>query len=235
MTGSTSRWAPALVAAALLLTASAGVSRGRAATGPCRAAADTAGTVERSGPEIDLEAVLVAPLSDLSPGAGTEGALQMSAGVGARAGGIWWLGSGIGVGAGGLWAPVDLDRQPSAAEGEPDGVDPGGKVGDGDYLVGTVELFVALPTVGREVEVVPYLLGGAGVRHLSVDALAGTDPGLDEATGPTGTVGGGFRTILSDHLLLRLEARDQVSSVEAGQESRVQHDLTVSVGLGVRP
>lgn len=196
---------------------------------------DTAETERpaRRGLELDLSAAVLTPLADLVEGTPTTGALQLSAGVGLRAGGLWRLGPRIGLGLGGLWVPADVDRQASAGDDGGDGADPGGKVGEADYLAGTAELVVAFPPVGREVRVEPYLVAGLGVRRLSVDADG--EP-VDGTTDPLAALGGGFRMMLTERLLLRLEARDQVASADTGgPESRIQHDLTVSVGLGVRP
>lgn len=184
-----------------------------------------------SGPEMDAAAVLLAPLSDLTPGDATGGGLQLSSSVGVRVAGIWWLGPRLGVAAGGSWVPVDVDRLASTDPGG-DPV-PGGRLAAADYLTGSVEAVLSLPPVGPEVEVEPYLLGGVGLRRLSVE---GQPDGAPTATDPMVAVGGGFRTVLSDAWLLRLEARDQISRYDGGGgDGRVQHDLTVSVGVGVRP
>lgn len=187
---------------------------------------------ERSGPEIDVAAALLTPLSDLVQATETRGALQLSTGAGLRAGAIWWVGRRLGIGAGGVWTPVDLDRQASAADGGGDGVDPGGKVGEADYLAGMAEVVLALGGVGRDAGVRPYLVAGAGVRRLSID---GGDELPDGITDPVASLGGGFRMDVSRGLLLRLEARDMMAPAEVGPETRMQHDLTVSVGLGIRP
>lgn len=197
-------------------------------------AADRSRTLveERSGLEIDVAAALLTPLSDLVQATETRGALQLSTGAGLRAGAVWWIGRSVGIGAGGVWIPVDLDRQASAADGGDDEVDPGGKVGEADYLAGMAEVVVALGGVGRDVGVQPYLVAGAGVRRLSID---GGDELPDGITDPVASVGGGFRMDVARGLLLRLEARDMVAPAEVGPETRIQHDLTVSVGLGIRP
>mgnify|MGYP006278262083 CR=1 FL=1 len=187
---------------------------------------------DRSGLEVDLSAAVLTPLADLVPGTPTTGALQLSAGVGLRAGVLWGLGPRIALGLGGLWVPADLDRQASTGDDAGDGVDPGGKVGEVDYLAGTADLVLTFPPVSREVRVEPYLVAGLGVRRLSVDAEGEAGDG---STDPVAALGGGFRMLLSERLLLRLEARDQVAPAELGEETRVQHDLSVSVGLGVRP
>lgn len=229
----------ALPAAAALLAGllAVGAAAPAAAQEPRGAAAWTdtaeADPPARRGLELDLSAAVLAPLADLVQGTPTTGALQLSAGLGLRAGGVWWLGPRFGLGLGGLWVPADVDRQASTGEDGGDGVDPGGRVGEADYLAGTAELVVAFPPVGREVRVEPYLVAGLGLRRLSVEADG--EPG-DGTTDPVAALGGGFRMMLSERLLLRLEARDQVAPADlGGTESRIQHDLTVSVGLGVRP
>lgn len=191
----------------------------------------------RSGPELDLSAVFLTPLSDLEGGTATRGALQLSTGAGLRGGALWWLGSRVAVGVGAVWTPADVDRQPVAGDDGSGGGDPGGEVGRADYAAGTAELVLAFPSVGRDVRVEPYVVAGAGVRRLSIEASddAAGDELPDDLTDPLATVGGGFRMRLSEHLLVRLEARDQVASAEIGSEGRIQHDLTVSMGLGLRP
>lgn len=209
----------AALAAAVLLWAAA----------PWGAAAGQVTDEPGSRLELGGAAILLSPLSNLAPGDEAGGGLQLSSSVGVRAAGIWWLGSRLGVGAGGSWVPVDVDR---LAATDPEGTPiPGGRLAGADHLLGSLEVVVVLPSVGADVEVEPYLVGGAGLRRLSVE---GTDV-VPSATDPMVTAGGGFRTLLSDAWLLRLEARDQVSRYEAGGNGRTQHDLTVSIGVGVRP
>ena len=221
---------------ALCLAAAAAALPSEAARGqeaPDRAAdGGRAPAEDRSGPEIDVSAALLTPLADLVQATETRGALQLSTGAGLRAGAVWWIGRSVGVGLGGVWIPADLDRQASAADGEAGEVDPGGKVGEADYLAGMAEVVVALGGVGRDVGVQPYLVAGAGLRRLSID---GGDDLPDGITDPVASLGGGFRMEVARGLLLRLEARDMVAPAEIGPETRIQHDLTVSVGLGIRP
>lgn len=194
------------------------------------AAGQGTGAPVASGPEVDAAAVLLTPLADLTPGDDTGGGLQLSSSVGVRVAGIWWLGDRLGVAAGGSWVPVDVNRLASTDPGG-DPV-PGGRLAAADYLAGSVEAVLSLPPTGREVEVEPYLLAGVGLRRLSVE---GEPDGAPSATDPMMAFGGGFRTVLSKAWLLRLEVRDQLSRYDGGVGGRVQHDLTVSVGVGVRP
>lgn len=227
-----SRHGPAGAVAALALLVAASAPVPGAAQGPLGGAAgeEAAGAPARSGLELDASAALVTPLSDLVEGTAAEGALQLSTGVGVRAGALWWIGDRLGVGVGGLWTPADLDRQPSAGEGN--GGDPGGKVAEGDYVTGTAEVVWALPRPGRDVRVEPYLAAGLGLRHLALEGGEGLPDGI---TDPMASLGGGFRVLLSEGVLLRLEVRDQVAPAGIGPETRVQHDLDVSVGFGIRP
>lgn len=233
-TTSTARVAGVVAALALLATAATPVTAAAQETFGEATGTDTlAAGHGRSGLEMNLSAVLLTPLTDLVGGTGTTGALQLSTGVGIRAGGVWWLGPRLGIGIGGVWAPVDVDRQASIVDdGGAGGADPGGEVGEADYLAGTADLVVALPAVSREVRIEPYLVAGLGLRHLSIDAGAELP---DEITDPLASFGGGFRMLLSERLLMLIEARDQVAPADLGPETRIQHDLTVSVGLGVRP
>ena len=86
--------------------------------------------------------------------------------------------------------------------------------------------------VGAGVQVEPFLVGGVGLRRLSTE---GSIEGAPSATDPLVSFGGGFRTLLSDRWHLRLEARDHLSVYEGADGDRPQHDVAVSVGLGVRP
>lgn len=227
MVSSSSGIRAAATAAALALAATAVPVSTSAAT----ATGDTVTAGHgRAGPELHLSAALLTPLADLVPPSGTTGALQLSAGAGARGGGVWWLGPRLGIGLGGVWVPADVDRQASPADGG--GTDPGGRVGEADYLAGTAEVVVALPAVSDRVRIEPFLVAGVGLRHLSLDAGEELPDGI---TDPVAALGGGFRMLVSEGLLLRLEARDQVAPAKLGPETRIQHDLTVSVGLGVRP
>lgn len=198
----------------------------------CAAGAPAAAQVADAPPpglEVDAAAAVLTPLGDLRPGADGAGGLQLSSSAGARGTGIWWLGSRLGVGASGTWAPVDVDRLATAdPEGEPV---PGGKVADATYLAGSLEAVLSLPPVGTGVQVEPYLVAGAGLRRLAVE---GDPAAVPSSTDPLVALGGGFRTLLSDRWLLRLETRDHVTVYGPGGE-RIQHDLTVSIGLGVRP
>ena len=210
----------AALAAALALLA--------AAAGPSAAEAQRAGSGP-SGLEVDAGAAVLTPLADLTAGGDTGGGLQLSTSAGLRAGGVWWMGSRLAVGLGGSWVPVDVERL-AAADPEGDPV-PGGKVADAAVLLGSVEAVLVLPSLGADVQVEPFLVGGAGLRRLSVEG-----DGPPSATDPMVAVGGGFRTLLSDRWHLRLEARDHVSAYDAaGGGGRTQHDLSLSVGVGVRP
>lgn len=199
-----------------------------AAARPTPAVAQRAGSGP-AGLEVDAGAALLAPLADLTAGGDTGGGLQLSNSAGLRAGGVWWVGSRLAVGVGGSWVPVDVQRLAGAdPEGDPV---PGVKVADADLLLGSVEAVLVLPAVGEDVQVEPFLVGGAGLRRLSVEG-----DGPPSATDPMVAVGGGFRTSLSDRWHLRLEARDHLSAYDAGGgEGRTQHDLSISVGVGVRP
>lgn len=217
--GSTRASGAALVLAALLwAVAPTATAEGQPADGG------------RSALELDAAALVAAPLTDLTPGTETVGGLQISSSVGMQAAGILWLGPRLGVGASGTWIPVDVKRLAATGpEGEPI---PGGRVAGADYLAGSLEAVVTLPSIGADVQVEPYLVGGAGLRRLEVDGDPAEAP---SATDPMVTVGGGFRTLLSAGWLLRLEARDHLSLYDGTGDERAQHDLTVSVGLGVRP
>lgn len=200
------------------------------AMAPTAAAEGQAAHAGRSGPELDAAAVVATPLTNLTPGTETAGGLQISSSVGMQAAGILWLSPRLGVGVAGTWIPVDVEQV--AATG-PDGQPiPGGPVAGADYLAGSLEAVVTLPPIGTDVQVEPYLVGGAGLRRLGVD---GNPEDAPSATDPMVTVGGGFRTLLSAGWLFRLEARDHLSLYDGAGDERAQHDLTVSVGIGVRP
>lgn len=224
----------ALLAAGAPAAGQSGVFGTDAGDGPGSEAAPRA--------EFGLSTVLLTPVTDLVEGTETTGGLQLSTGLGVRGSAVWWLGSRLALGLSAAWVSADLDRLPTAEEGE-EGFDPGGEVGESDYLAGTAEVVWRLSSVGRSTGVEPYLVGGVGLRRLSTESSdvvpdAVTDPVVAVEAGvtdPMVAVGGGFRTLLSSSLLLRLEARDQVSSIDLGAGSSVQHDPIVSVGLAVRP
>lgn len=209
----------AFVAAAALLLAAA----------PSGDAAGQEGDPPRPLPELYVAAGVLTPLADLAPGGEDGGGLQLSSSAGLRVGGIWWLGPRFGVGASGSWVPVDVERLPSV--GPDDEPVPGGQVADADLLTGTVEAVVALPSVGAEIDVRPYLVGGVGLRRLAVEGNPAEAP---SATDLLASVGGGFRTDVSERWTLRIEARDQLSVYGSGDGDATQHDLALSVGLGVR-
>lgn len=200
------------------------------AVAPTTAAVGQAADGGRSGVELDAAALVVAPLTDLAPGTETVGGLQISSSVGMQAAGLLWLGPRLAVGAAGTWIPVDVERLAGTGpEGEPI---PGERVAGADYLAGSLEAILTLPSIGTDVRVEPYLVGGAGLRRLGVD---GNPEEAPSATDPMVTLGGGFRTLLSAGWLLRLEARDHLSLYDGAEDGRAQHDLTVSVGIGLRP
>lgn len=180
--------------------------------------------------EATAGAVLLTPLADLTPGGELGGGLQLSSSVGVRGSGLWRLGPRLAVGVSGSWVPVDVERlDATTPEGDPV---PGDKVADADFLTAGLEATLALSPMGAGVQVEPFLVGGVGLRRLSTE---GSIEGAPSATDPLVSFGGGFRTLLSDRWHLRLEARDHLSVYEGADGDRTQHDLAVSVGLGVRP
>lgn len=181
-----------------------------------------------TGPEFALSASVLAPLAELT--STPLFATEVSTAVGASATVAWWFGRHVGVTAQGVWAPGELNVRQSEFTGPvPTGL------GDVRYLAGTAAFTYRLAASGALAVVEPYFGLGGGVRRLSFEPQA--SPDAEDATDPVGTVLAGAITRVGPSLSLRLEIRDLVSYYESplDGEARLQNDVLVSVGVGLRP
>lgn len=172
---------------------------------------------------------LLAPLNDLTSDPGSFGtAVSVSPVVGADA--AFWFGKGrFGLGLQALFGPADLKAEPTEFQGAiPD------DLGKAHYLAGTASLLYRLQLPGARGRVEPYFGIGAGVRRLSVEAIA--EPEVEDVTDPIGTLAAGTQVWFSHRLAIRFEVRDHLSDFESPTtgESRLQNDVMVTVGLGTR-
>jgi hypothetical protein len=213
--------------AALVAQASAGAMAGdTTAIAPLGV---TSGATPGSGPEAFVMVGGLAPLARLSSDPGSF-ATQVSSApmVGGTVG--YWLPNGVGVGAQLLYAPANLNIIPTSFQG-PIPTD----LGDARYLAATVELRYRIPLRGPAGVLAPYVALGGGVRHLNFDPIANLD--VTDTTDPVGTIAGGAEARLYGPVAMRLELRDYVSRFDATASgvSRVQHDVAITIGLGVLP
>jgi hypothetical protein len=142
---------------------------------------------------------------------------------------IFWTSQRFGVGATGWYSPARLQPR-DLPQGAPE-VD----LGKADYAVGTLQAIYRFVGSGSQSPLEPYLAAGAGVRHLSVSEAA--NPEVEDSTDPAGTVAGGVRLqgVISK-MMIRLEIRDNFSMYESPTtgESRLQNDVVLTFGVGVR-
>ncbi len=141
---------------------------------------------------------------------------------------IYWTSRHFGVGATGWYAPAQLQ-----ARDLPQGI-PEITLGDVQYAVGTLQAIYRFVGSGSQSPLEPYLAAGAGVRHLAVSEA---DPELATSTDPAGTVAGGVRLQgVVSKMMIRLELRDNFSMYESPTtgESRLQNDVVLTFGIGVR-
>ncbi|MFV1987936.1 MAG: hypothetical protein ACC682_11705, partial [Gemmatimonadota bacterium] len=140
-----------------------------------------------------------------------------------------WTSRHFGVGASGWYAPAQLQAR-DLAQGAPE-ID----LGSADYTVGTLQAIYRFVGSGSRSPLEPYLAAGAGIRSLSVHEAA--NPEVVNSTDPAGTVAGGVRLrgVISK-MMIRLEIRDNFSMFESPTtgESRLQNDVLLSFGVGVR-
>lgn len=192
-------------------------------------AAQTAGPRAETGPGFSVSGLVLAPLARL-----TESDVSFDTEVSSTAGlagaFTWWLDRHLGVSARAAWAPAQLNLR-----GAPLGAAVPDDLGDADYLAGTLEATWRFLPGGAASMLEPFVSAGGGVRHLALDPVAA--PEARSATDPAATVAAGTGVRVWEDASLRLELRDLVSSYDAGEtgEGRIQHDVTVSVGVTLRP
>lgn len=183
---------------------------------------------DANGPEIAVSGGVLAPLSLLSTSDvsfSTE--VSSSAALGGSV--TWWLGA-FGMAARGVWAPARLSLRATGIGGAvPD------DLGGAEYLAGTVDLVYRLRLAGPARIVEPFLAVGGGVRRLELEPVA--SPEARSATDPVGTLAAGARVDVWRPVAIRFEVRDHVSRFDATETgaSRLQNDVTVTVGLSIRP
>lgn len=222
-----SSWARALpgglAVAAMLVAAPA--TRAQEATGP--GAEERAPTPPRA--VIGVFTGVLAPLNDLTSDPGSFGtAITVSPTFGVDA--AFWPGRGsFGLGLQGLLAPGDLQVKATEFQGAvPE------ELGNAHYFAGSATLLYRLRLADAQERVEPYFGVGAGLRHLSVEAVA--EPEVEDVTDPMGTLAAGTRVWFSRRLAIRFEVRDHLLAFESPTtgESRIQNDISVTVGLGTR-
>ena len=143
--------------------------------------------------------------------------------------GTIWLSRHWGVGAAGWYSPAQLQ-----ARDLPQGIE-GPDLGSADYATGAIEAIYRFRGEGSRSVLEPYLAAGGGIRHLSVGPEAA--PEVRDATDPAAVVAGGVRLegVLTK-MMIRLEVRDHISMFESPTtgESKLQNDIILSFGVGVR-
>ncbi|MFQ5689776.1 MAG: hypothetical protein ACE5HQ_05840 [Gemmatimonadota bacterium] len=168
------------------------------------------------------------PLSDLTKDENSFGTvITAAASLGAE--GTYWFENGFGVAVQALYAPADLRITPTSFQGAvpPD-------LGSADYIAAAASLRYRLRLEGVAEIVQPYFGLGAGIRHLSVDAIA--SPEVDDVTDPVATAAAGAFVTVSRLFKFRFELRDWVSSFDTptNGDSRIQNDISVTIGVGVK-
>lgn len=172
---------------------------------------------------------LMTPLGNLTEDAATFGTtINVNLAYGLEA--VMWASNRWGFGASGWYSPAKLQ-----ARDLPDGifeVD----LGDAKYAVGTLQAIYRFRGEGSRNPLEPYFALGGGVRHIDVDEdLA--NPEVVDSTDPAGTIAGGIRLQgLLSKMMIRIEIRDNFSIYESPTtgESRLQNDVLLSFGVGVR-
>ncbi len=168
---------------------------------------------------------ILAPLANLTEDAESFGTkVSLSVTFGGEV--AYFLPSGLGFGVQGLFAPADLAVEatdfPGAIPAE---------IGDANWFVLSGNLMYRLDLKGPAGVVEPFVVVGAGIRRLGLEAIAS-----DQATTSTdfaGNFGAGAFVFVSKSIAFRVEARDYISSFtsEVSGTSRVQHDVVILTGI----
>jgi hypothetical protein len=208
---------PALTAALLLVTA-----------GAPTAAQDTFDESGDSEFEVLGAIALLTPIGNLTADPATFGT-TINVNVAYGLDGIFWASNNWGFGATGWYSPAQLQARDLPQGSElPD-------LGKADYLVGAAQAIYRIRSEGSRSPLEPYFAAGLGVRHISVDEMA--NPEVESGTDPAGTIAGGVRLqgVMST-MMIRLELRDNISTYKSPTtgESRLQNDILISFGVGVR-
>lgn len=199
------------------------------AAAPSVAAQETGASRADRGPEVSLSGAVLTPLASLTR-SDVSFDTEVSSSAAVTGALTWWVGRNLGVSGRGTWAPAKLSLR-----GAPLGAAVPDDLGDAEYLAGLVEVSYRFLPGGAASMLRPFVSAGGGVRDLSLDPVAA--PEARSATDPVATVAAGTHVRAWEDLSLRVELRDLVSPYDSGEtgDSRIQHDVFVSVGLSLRP
>lgn len=141
----------------------------------------------------------------------------------------WWLTPALGASAHVLRAPAELNVEPTEFIGAVPN-----DLGSADYLAAVAGLTVRLRPSGAAAILEPFASVAGGVRRLEFDPIA--EPEVTDSTDPVLSAAAGVYVRFYGGSWLRLELRDYLSRFESasGAGTRTQHDVAVTVGLGVR-
>lgn len=180
-----------------------------------------------TGPELVGFVGVLQPLSNLTEDPTTFGmTIPPDLLMGGEA--TWWASPVVGIGVMGLYSPATLN--PVRAGGPGRGIT---RLGELEYMTGMANLTFRLRSSGSTSLLEPYASVGAGLRRLR---FAGRAVPEITATDPAATIAAGLRISLSPSVWLRGEVRDMASFYisRATDVSRLQNDVVVTIGLGVR-
>ncbi|WP_420633706.1 hypothetical protein [Candidatus Palauibacter sp.] len=138
----------------------------------------------------------------------------------------YWASRVVGIGVMGLYSPATLN----AVGGPGRGI---GRLGEMEYMAGTLNLTFRIRSSGSAGALEPYFSMGAGLRRLQ---FYGDEVPKISATDPAATAAIGMRVALTSSLWFRGELRDVASYYisAATDESRLQNDIGITVGFGIR-
>jgi len=140
----------------------------------------------------------------------------------------YWFGGGFGVGVtGGIGKPALTVSTVDEGTGFPVTED----VGSADYVHVEATIQYRPELTGAAAILLPYVGVGAGIRNLSFP----TGSGIEDVDDVILVINAGGQIRLGERSHLRIDLRDLISSfdVAAFEESRRQHDVLLSVGVGI--
>ena len=180
-----------------------------------------------TGPELFGIAGAIQPLANLTE---NPGAYSMVIPPDVMMGGeaTYWASRAVGIGAMGLYSPATLEAVAGAPGRGP------GTLGELEYIAGSVNLTFRIRSSGSARAIEPYFSIGGGLRVLK---FYGSEVPAISATDPVATIAAGVRLPVTSSLWFRGELRDMASYYisTATNESTLQNDIGVFVGLGIRP
>jgi outer membrane beta-barrel protein len=217
------RWSARRIAAGMMAVAFALIG------GPAGAGAQETDDERASGIELMGSIGALTPLARLADSGDTITA-ELSTRVAFGAELDYWFGS-FGIGVVGGYSNPELTIQIRQEDdiGFPLGV----QLGAADYWTFTGNLMWRPQLSGSSTVVRPYFGVGAGV--VSITYPQSDDfPDIESETRFAGTILGGAQVALSKGWFLRLDVRDYISqfNTEPFRESKMQHDLMTSFGIG---